>query len=300
MIRKTASIPIAALLLSFLVVGCRTLPQSAASPTGIPLEIDDVRAERVLASYLEQVDARSGLRGSARVKLTGPDFKLNRPQRIVVERPARLRFEVIGLFDQLAAVLVTDGGRFGYYDASNGEISRGRVTSTLLWDLAQIDLDAEEAVGLLLGAPAPSLGVARAGVWLEANDRIALGFAWPRDRNRKGCELEPERALLDAACFLATRALDAGGEIFVFDGDGRLAELRALGADGVVRFRAFFEDYAERAGADSAVEFANRVTIRSPGVGAEARFVWKRVMLGGPLSDRLFTLPVRGASGREG
>ncbi len=64
MIRKTASIPIAALLLSLLVAGCRTLPPGGGSPTGIPLAIDDQRAERVLASYLGHVDARSGLRGS--------------------------------------------------------------------------------------------------------------------------------------------------------------------------------------------------------------------------------------------
>jgi len=315
LIVRPASIPIAGLLFSLLMAGCRTLPPPAASPTGTPLAIDDERAERLLTGYLGEVEARSGLRGSARVQLRGPDFKLNRPQRIVVERPARLRFEVIGLFDQLAAVLVSDGRRFGFYDAANGAVSRGRVTSSLLWDLARIDLDAHEAVGLLLGAPAPSPGLARAGVWLEADGRIALGFAWPEAEAagqgvREGCDLDPEKALLDPVCFLGARALEAGGEVFVFAGDGRLAELRALDPAGEVRFRATFEDYAElvsgatdggAAGKTGArIAFANRVTIRSPGVGAEARFVWKRVMLGGPLSDRLFRLPERMGAGHEG
>lgn len=303
---RTASVPIAALLLSLLVAGCRTLPPLAASPTGTPLAIDDERAERLLTGYLGQVEARSGLRGSARVLLTGPDFKLNRPQRIVVERPARLRFEVMGLFDQLAAVLVSDGLLFGFYDATNGQVSRGRVTSSLLWDLARIDLDTHEAVGLLLGAPSPSPGLARAGVWLEADGRIALGFAWPEEGGREECDRDPDRALLDSACFVRARALEAGGEVFVFEGDGRLAELRALDPAGAVRFRATFEDYEDvEAGGtparpDSRIAFPNRVTVRSPGVGAEARFVWKRVMLGGPLSDRLFTLPAHVGAGREG
>ncbi|HKK51160.1 MAG TPA: hypothetical protein VKA74_06215, partial [Myxococcota bacterium] len=65
---------------------------------------------------------------------------------------------MLGLFDQLAGLLVTDGRRFGYFDASQGAVTRGRMTPRLLWDLARIDLEAHEVVELLLGVPTPSPG----------------------------------------------------------------------------------------------------------------------------------------------
>ena len=55
---------------------------------------------------------RGALRGAARVALEGPAFRLNRPQRIAIARPGKLRFEVLGLFDVLAAMLVSDGQDF--------------------------------------------------------------------------------------------------------------------------------------------------------------------------------------------
>lgn len=288
------------LLLSLVAAGCRTSPIVDLQLAGAMLPIDDARAERVLDRYLELARSRSALRGSARVLLEGPDFKLNRPQRILVERPARIRFEVIGLFDQLVAVLATDGRRFDFYDVSDGSISRGRVTPTLLWDLAKIDLDVHEVVGLLLGAPIPSPGLARAGVWLEPDGGLVLAFAWPRDEPDSICSEDPTSSLLDAGCFVSSDELGEGGEMFLFDVDGRLAEVRGLDPGGVIRFRATFEDYESRDGDAEEVDFPNRVTIRSPGAESLARFVWKRVMLAEELPRRLFMIPGRGARSQEG
>ena len=293
-------IPAVGLLLSLFVAGCRTSPVVDPQRIGTMLPIDDARAERVLRSYLELVEARSALRGSARVLLEGPDFKLNRPQRILVERPARIRFEVIGLFDQLIAMLATDGRRFGFYEVSNGRISRGRVTPTLLWDLAKIDLDVHEVVGLLLGAPMPSFGLARAAVWLEPEGGLVLAFAWPGDEPDVNCSEDPVRGLLDSDCFVSFDALGEGGEMFLFDVDGRLAELRSLDPGGVIRFRATFEDYRSLDGDAGEVDFPNQLTVRSPAAESLARFVWKRVMLAEELSDRLFMIPERGAPNQDG
>lgn len=293
-------IPAVGLLLSLFVAGCRTSPVVDPQRIGTMLPIDDARAERVLRSYLELVEARSALRGSARVLLEGPDFKLNRPQRILVERPARIRFEVIGLFDQLVAMLATDGRRFGFYEVSNGRVSRGRVTPTLLWDLAKIDLDVHEVVGLLLGAPMPSFGLARAAVWLEPEGGLVLAFAWPGDEPDVNCSEDPVRGLLDSDCFVSFDALGEGGEMFLFDVDGRLAELRSLDPGGVIRFRATFEDYRSLDGDAGEVDFPNQLTVRSPAAESLARFVWKRVMLAEELSDRLFMIPERGAPNQDG
>ena len=263
------------------------------SKTGTPLAIDDERAERVLGDYLEMLAGRPGLRGSARVALSGPDFKLNRPQRIVVERPASLRFEILGLFDQLAAILATDGREFGFFEAATGEITRGRVSPSLLWDLAKIDLSPEEAVGLLLGTPEPAPGVGRSAVWLEPDGRIALAFAWPREDPAAACLSGASSALFDPECFVGEEALAEGGEVFFFDEAGRLVELRSLEVAGIVRLRVLFERYEPLDGVDGAdgVIFPKRITIRSPAALSEARFDWKRVMFATDLSDRLFVLP---------
>lgn len=288
-------IPVAVgLLLSLLAAGCRTSPIVDLRLAGTMLPIDDARAKRVLDGYLELARSRSALRGSARVLLEGPDFKLNRPQRILVERPARIRFEVVGLFDQLVAVLATDGRRFDFYDVSDGSISRGRVTPSLLWDLAKIDLDVHEVVGLLLGAPIPSPGLARAGVWLEPEGGLVLAFAWPGDEPDTNCSEDPDSWLLEANCFASSESLGDGGEIFLFDVEGRLAEVRGLDPGGVIRFRATFEEFEPFEGDVDQVDFPNRVTIHSPGAESQARFVWKRVMLADELPGRLFMIPGRG------
>ncbi|MFO0691666.1 MAG: hypothetical protein U0900_23420 [Myxococcota bacterium] len=285
--------------LALLAAGCRTAPPPGLL-RGTVRPLDDPRASQLLDDYLARTATRDVLRGSARVALTGPDFKLNRPQNVVVARPARLRFEVVGLFEQLAAVLVADGDRYGFYDATNGGMEVGAVTPSLLWELAKVDVGIPEAVGVLLGAPRPEAFGARAAVWQEEGDRIGIAFARAAGgaegpvHRRHGCPAEPERGWRDAACFVDAGALAEGGDAFVFDRDGRLVELRAYLAGGELRYRARFEAYAPLGEGADPVDFPRLVTIESPAVGSEARFAWKRVMLGGEVADRMFRLPERG------
>lgn len=289
-------IPLALALLGLLALfaaGCRTAPPPGFL-RGTPLPIDDPRATRLLDDYLARIAERNVLRGSARVILSGPDFKLNRPQNVVVARPARLRFEVVGLFEQLAAVLVADGDRYGFYDASNGAMEQGAVTPGLLWELAKVDVGIPEAVELLLGAPRPRAFGVRAAVWQEEADRIGIGFTAAHAHPRHDCPTDPERGWRDAACFAEAGALAEGGDAFVFDRDGRLVEVRAFLADGELRYRAQFEAYGALVEGSDRTDFPHVVTIESPAVGSEARFAWKRVMLGGEVADRLFRLPERG------
>lgn len=273
--------------------GCRTSPPPGVLG-GAPLPIDDARAGRVFETYRAMAGARSVLRGSARVALTGPDFKLNRPQNIVVARPARLRFEVVGLFEQLAAVLVSDGARYGFYDAATGEMEHGPVEPSLLWELAQVDVEVGEAVGLLLGAPLPRAFAGRAAVWQEGEGLLAIAFAAP-GRARGDCPVDAERGWSDPACFVDAGALAGGGDAFVFDREGRLVELRSFEADGILRYRARFEAYGPVVSGEAHTDFPGLVTIDSAGVKSQARFAWKRVMLAGEVSDRLFQLPERGS-----
>jgi hypothetical protein len=294
--RSSAARLVLTILLGIVVglgAGCRTAPPPAFLQ-GAPLSLEDPRASRFVDDYLVRIASRKALLGTARVAISGPDFKLNRPQNVVVARPARLRFEIVGLFEQLAAVIVSDGEHYGFYDASTGEMERGPVSPGLLWQLAKVDVEVEEAVGLLLAAPRPKDFGARAAVWQEGAERIGVGFTGARRHSRRGCPADPERGWRDAACFAAAGELAAGGDAFVFDGEGRLVELRAFEAQGRLRYRARFEDYGPLGEGAGRADFPGVVTIESPAVKSEARFTWKRVMLDGEVADRLFQLPERG------
>jgi len=269
--------------------------------SGTPLAIDDPRASEVLVEHRDRVAQGRALRGSARVRLEGPDFKLNRPQRIAVARPGKLRFEVLGLFDVLAAMLVSDGIEFGFYDASTGEITRGPMTPALLWELAKLDLDAQEVVDLLLAAPLPSPDLARAGVWLEDDAGITVAYA-PLDEvdPGAGCAIGAGAGPLAAGerpCHASLDDLARGGEIFRFDAHGLLREMRSIDSGWVTRYRASFDEYTDLEGTQGFRRFPMRLTIRSPQLEAWARFEWKRVMLANQLPDRFFTIAAQRESG---
>ena len=284
-----------------LLAGClHPTPNLAVVPQGQPVSFEAERVVRALDGLAATTGSRMGLTGSARVTLEGPDFKLNRPQRIALARPGRLRFEILALFDQLAAILVTDGVDYGFYDASAGQVSEGRVSSTLLWNLTKIDLSPDELVGLLLAAPSPEAGTLSAGAWLEPTGRLAIAFAWPTEAIDAECLSEdPFRASVASECVLSHRTVvETGGQLFFFDEADALVEVRGLDPAGVIRYRVRFEDY-EPVGAENGPRFPKRVTLESPANASEARFQWKRVRFVQELADEVFRLPesMRSAKG---
>jgi len=319
------------MLLAF-ATACPRPPPSDAFPRGQPLAVDDTRALAVAADHRDRTRHSRALRGSARVVLEGPDFKLNRPQRIAIARPGKLRFEVLGLFDVLAAMLVSDGREFGFFDASSGEVTRGAMTPDLLWQLAQLDLEADEVVDLLLATPTPSPELGLAGIWLDPD--AGLTFAFSAIASTGDAEVRTPCAGLSLdgsgegdVCTGAIANLGLGAEIFRFDAHGLLREVRSVDPGWITRYRASFEDYVDVGGkglgsvhsgrrsgsssegteakaeglerARSMHLFPMRITVHSPRVEAMARFEWKRIMLTDELPDRLFRLPeieARGAA----
>ncbi len=284
------------LALAILLTGCPRPPPIDRFTVGRPLAIDDERATSVLEDHRTRAGVGSALRGSARVALEGPDFKLNRPQRIAIARPGRLRFEILGLFDVMAALLVTDGREFGFYEASTGEITRGRVTRALLFELAGLDLEPTEVVELLLAAPLPSNTLARAGVWLEPDEGITVAYAPPgldaeRDCRRGEADPEAGASPSESPCVGSPEDLARGGEIFRFDAEGLLREMRSMSPGYVTRYRASFERYEELPDHQRSRRFPMRVTVDSPALESVARFDWKRVLLEEELPGGIFTIP---------
>ncbi|MAJ60146.1 MAG: hypothetical protein CBC48_09220 [bacterium TMED88] len=241
-----------------LFLGCRTLD------LGAPLEPADPRPKAWLSALASRGLEPQAIRARARLDLDAPDLSFDRPQRMAVERPARLRVEILGLFAQLAAVVVTDGHRYQVYDARDGDLQEGPVDSSLLWRFARIDLDPPRAVELLLGS-------------VRLSPELTTGTSW----GFKNGEVSVER-------------FDAKGvvrEDYRFDPKGRLIEASHFGPDGAALWRAVFEDYRvlDRPNGMK-IDFPYEIELNFPRVSARARLRYSAVQVEDQLPDALFKL----------
>ncbi len=252
----------AALLLS----GCAT-PQdpSRSEPfdQAAPLAAQDPRVVSLAGALAAMAEDRHSLVGAARVSLEAPDLRFSRPQRVALMRPSSLRVEILGLFDQVAAILTTDGTRYQLYEPGSPEIEEGVAGRGLLWQVARIDLEPEEAVGLLLGAPVHPDSV-----------------------------LEAARSQGDGTLLIAFRHTAEGARrIFEFDSASRLVRVRHRAADGFLLWEAAYSDY--RNPGDRA--FAHQIDIDFPERKAHAAFHFQTAELNRDLPASTFVLERRSA-----
>jgi hypothetical protein len=136
-----------ALLALLALAGCRTLPLEPRA-----LAPDDPRPALRLAALRALASERHALRATARSRSEGPGGCGFSNQLLLVERPASLRVEVIGLLQQRVMVLATDGTRYELYRAE-GPLEAGPVHPGVLEEVAGLPVTPEAAVGLLLAAP---------------------------------------------------------------------------------------------------------------------------------------------------
>lgn len=250
--------PLALLIPLCLLVACR------APLPGVPIPDDDPRPEALLESLQDSIESRSALRARANLDLDAPDIHFDRPQRLAVARPARMRVEVLGLFDQLAAVVVTNGDRYQVYDVRNEGLEEGVVDAGLLWRIARVDLVPEVAVDILLGAPRSDPGLSNGGAWLQEDGSIAFARV-----DRRGVQRETYR----------------------FDVAGRITERATYDEAGELAWRAQFSDYRPVFSPSAGdVAFAHDVLLDFPRVSARVRMVFKKVMLSEDLPEALFVL----------
>jgi hypothetical protein len=259
-LRRRAAGGRAALALAALLAcaGCRTpLPALAPLPAG------DARPEALLRGLVVLAAERSSLRAAARVSIEGERRASFARQLLLIERPARLRLEVMGVLGQRVAVLATDGSHYDLYRAERPAIETGEVHPGILWEVGGLPLTPEEAVQLALGAPvAPSEhpSVAGSAALPEGGVRVELGY-------RAGD---------------VRRTLD-------FDAAGDLRRYAAWDPAGALLTEARYGDYRDLGGSRFAYEIA--VELPAAESRAEIRFQW--VELNPQLSDELFRLPKR-------
>lgn len=156
--------------------GCRT-PPDAFSPAGwAALAAADPRPALRVAGLRELAETRHALRATARVRSEGPEGAVSTDQLLLVERPASLRVEVIGLLQQRLLVLATDGARYELYRAEGPVTELGEVHAGVLEEVAGLPLTPEAAVRLLLAAPLAPDTPAES---VEQDALGALRLRWP-------------------------------------------------------------------------------------------------------------------------
>lgn len=238
-------------LAALALAGCRTAP-AALPPAWTPLAAADPRPAERLAALRTLAETRHGLRASARVTSEGPEGGGFSDQLLLVERPASLRVEVIGLLQQRVLVLATDGAHYELYRAEGRETESGEVHPGVLEEVAGLPLTPEAAARLLLAAPLvpetpPERAEGRAG-------DAALRLAWP-------------------------------DETLEFDAAGRLVALAFHPSERAV-MNARWGDFQPLA----AGEFPHRLELELPESGARWQLEYRRVELDPALDPALFRL----------
>lgn len=199
------------------------------------------------------------MRGLARLSVDSKTLRFRRPQRFAAQRPDRLRVETLGLFNQIAAVLVTRDQRYELFESSQNSLQKGAVTRELLWRVARIDLAPAEVVELLLGTP-PRFAALRPGAasrFPDGGTRVPLRDASGRTRLR----------------------LD-------FDALGRLRRCLRLSPSGGALWEARLDDYRDLGG----TSFAFEVRLDFPAQESSAVFRFRDVELNPELPPELFVL----------
>jgi hypothetical protein len=261
-VKRAALALVAALLLQ---MGCRTLP-----PGAVRLALDDPRPQALLAGWTARAGELRSFRGSARVSLEGARGASFARQLLAVERPARLRVEVLGLLNQRIAVLATDGERYDLYRSESGAVESGEIRPSVLWEVAGVPLAPEEAVGVLLGAPRmPLPGGAITGAVESADARVRFEI----------------------------RGSDPYWFSLEFDARGLLSRYRVIVPEGTL-FEVSYHDYREVAGTG----FAHSIELDFPISEVHAEVKFRSVELNPVFPESVFRLqlPERVFSPPEG
>ena len=245
-------------------VGAALLCWATACATPIPLQTlspGDPRPRHLLDDWIERASQRQRLRGLARIAVDRNDgsVRFSAKQLLVLERPSRLRVEILGFLNQSLAVIATDGEGFEVYRAEDQSYEAGEVDDRLLWNEAGIDLSPEEAVAVLLGVPFSEPMPTPANAVRDGDGKIRIDLA-------------------DAQGTVVERA--------TFDSDGRLHAFEVLDESGNVFWSAQFSEYRDVGGSPFAHSIG--LYVRSGQTRAEISF--RNVEMNPDLPPGLFRL----------
>lgn len=91
------------------------------------------------------------VKGDAKLRIETPRQKNSVTLFVAVTHPAYVHLEALGFFNQPQAVLVSDGERFGMYDAQQQKYFRGPATAANMGRFMPVVLPPPELAALMLG-----------------------------------------------------------------------------------------------------------------------------------------------------
>jgi outer membrane lipoprotein-sorting protein len=246
----------AAALFVSLIAGCGLWKQPAATPVVRPPRAQ-VSPRALLASLERRRAQLHSVRALADMRYRAPKQNLHVSEVIVVERPDRLRIEVLSTFG-MTMQITSDGRVLRAYFRGERTFYRGRASSENLVRFTRLDLEVRDVIDLLAGLP-PARDVAAP---------MAISF-------------EDGRWRLEAPL-----ASGGGTQVLWFEPATLLpAGADLLGRDGHAIYRAKFSAYRASGG----VTVPRRISIELPPHEASLELEYSSVTANRDFPDDLFT-----------
>ncbi len=138
---------ITATLIAVLVQGC-----FAARPTPVPLPSALPSAAQIIDSMRHRRGKLNALRTLARVRYRSPNGTENARNVLAVERPDRLRLEVVSILGSLL-VMTSDDGTFSVYLPRQSTVYRGAASAANLSAYLPVTLSIPAIIDHILATP---------------------------------------------------------------------------------------------------------------------------------------------------
>lgn len=132
------------------LAGCASLRAKPAIPKAAPTIAPS--PEALLAAIDDRSAAVRTFRALAQMHYAGESDKIAVKEVVAVERPNRLRIEMLSAFG-VALQIASDGARLCAYHRGDRTFYRGRATAANLSRFTRLDLELDDVVDLLIGLP---------------------------------------------------------------------------------------------------------------------------------------------------
>ena len=214
-------------------------------------------ASEIFRLLEERSSALRSFRAVADVGLRDPSQTLHGRQVVNLERPDRLRIDVLSTFGVILQV-ASDGERIRAFDRGERTFYTGRASTPNLARFTRLDLRLSSVAGLLVGIPTS-----------------------PRRASRATIELEPETVL-----WRVTAPLETGGTEHLWIDPSTLLPVRTelVGPRGVRQYEARFDDWRVVGG----IEIPHRIDVDAPASESAITLVYTEVEVNPELRAALF------------
>jgi len=124
---------------------------SCAPPVRLPLVVPEASPDELLGILAGNAASFKSLKGIARISFQEQDYKTMKGEQILlVEKPRRVRSEILGLFGQPAAVAVVNGEKASLLVPREGILYEGEASARNLQKILRIPLKIEDLVSFIL------------------------------------------------------------------------------------------------------------------------------------------------------